>query len=112
MIRLVSITPAMAVLLLTVAFALAPSAPAEAQCLDRTACREIRAEMSDLRPDLRAARQRLQRLQQALEALPRGSERWLAKRSQAKRAEKIFRKLKHEFGALKQDFRYQGCATC
>lgn len=86
--------------------------PAEAQCLDRAACRDIKAEVAELRPELREARQELRQLQRALRSLPKGSDRWLTQRKKVKRAKKAFRGLKREHRALKLDFRHHGCANC
>lgn len=85
---------------------------AEAQCLDRAACREIRAEFTKLKPDLRVLRQQLKKARKALRALEIGSDPWLAKRVQLKRIKKAFRSLKRELRALQQDFRHQGCSSC
>lgn len=84
----------------------------EAQCLDRTACAEIKAEVAKLRPDLRATKQQLRKARRALRALEPGSERWLAKREQLKRFKKAFKSLKRELRALRQDSRHQACSSC
>ena len=86
--------------------------PAVGQCLDRTACREIKSEFSELKPDLRAARRAFRQFRESLKALPKGSDPWLAKRDQARRAKRSLRALKRELRALKQDYRHQGCASC
>ena len=106
--------PALAVAGCLVAGALAVSSPAPiaAQCLDRSACREIKADLSRVEPDLLAARREIHKLQRSLAALPLASGRRLAQESQLKEAKKGLRALKRELKALKQDLRHQGCASC
>ena len=88
-----------------------PSA-AEAQCLDRTGCQEIKAEITKLKPDLRATRQQIKKSRRALRKLEPGSDRWLAKRAQLKRLKKDFKSLGRELEALQQDSRHQACSSC
>ena len=88
-----------------------PSA-AEAQCLNRTACKDIKAEVAKLKPDLRKAKQQIKKARREFKSLEAGSDRWLAKRTQLKRLKKAFKSLKRELGALKQDFRHQACSSC
>lgn len=108
-----SLIASLVVLSLTAGVLVPPlQTPAEAQCLDRAACRDIKAEMAELRPELRDARQELRRLQRTLRSLPKGSDRWLTQRKQVKRAKRAFRGLKREHRALKLDFRHQGCGNC
>lgn len=100
-------------------FALTVGAPtlsgataAAAECLNRAACDEIRAEVAGLRPDLRSTRQNLRKARAALGAVEPGSERWLARRKQLKRLKKTFRSLKRELRALQLDYRHQACSNC
>lgn len=86
--------------------------PARAQCLDPTACDEIRAEVSRIRPDIRSARQKIKLARKALARLEPGSERWVAKRAQLKRQKRTFKSLKRELRALQQDYRHQACSSC
>lgn len=89
----------------------APS-PVRAQCLNQTACGEIRAEVARLRPDIRSARLEVKLTLRALDRLEPGSDRWVAKRAQLKRQKRTFKSLKRELRALQQDFRHQACSNC
>lgn len=88
-----------------------PSA-AEAQCLDRTGCQEIKAEVAKLKPDLKTTRRQIKKTRHALRALEAGSDRWLAKRVQLKRLKKGFKSLNRELEALQQDSLHQACSSC
>ncbi len=88
-----------------------PSA-AGAQCLDRTGCKEIQAEVAKLQPDLKMTRRQIRKARHAFRALEPGSDRWLAKRVQLKRLKKAFKSLRRELEALRQDSRYQACSSC
>ncbi|MFQ5526597.1 MAG: twin-arginine translocation signal domain-containing protein [Thermoanaerobaculia bacterium] len=103
---------AIAVAVVVAGLGLVFPSPARAQCLDRGACREIKAEITKLKPDLRVAKREFKQIRRALRALPKGSDRWLAKREDAKDAKRALRAVKREFRALKQDFRHQGCGSC
>ncbi len=104
---------------LAVAFAFATTgilsgspASAQAQCLDQAACREIKAEVAKLKPEFRAAKQKLKKARRELKALEPGSDRWLAKRAELKRIKKASKSLLRELRALKHDFRHQACSSC
>lgn len=92
--------------------ALGTSSPAHAQCLNPTACEEIGAEVTRLRPDIRSVRQEIRQVRIALQRLEPGSDRWIAKRTQLKKQKRIFKSLKRELRALQQDFRHQACSHC
>lgn len=83
-----------------------------AQCLDKTACSEIKAEFAKLKPEFRATKQDLKKGRRMLKSLKPGSDRWLAKKAELKRLKKGFKQLKRELKALKQDYRHQGCSAC
>ncbi len=85
---------------------------AEAQCLDRTGCKEIKAEVAKLKPDLKTARRQIKKSRHALRTVEPGSDRWLAKRAQLKRLKKAFKSLGRELEALQQDSRHQACSSC
>ena len=103
---------AVAIALCATGLVLGSPSTAEAQCLDRTACREIKAEVAMLKPDVAAARQQIKKARRALRSLEPGSERWLSKRAQLKRLKKAFKSLGRELKALQQDFRHQACSSC
>ena len=85
---------------------------ARAQCLDRTGCQEIKAEVAKLKPDLRTTRQQIKKSRRALRKLEPGRDGWLAKRAQLKRLKKDFKSLDRELEALRQDARHQACSSC
>ena len=85
---------------------------AQAQCLDRTGCKEIKAEVAKLKPDLKTTRQQIKKSRRGLRTLERGSDRWLVKQAQLKRIKKAFKSLKRELKALQQDYRHQACSSC
>ena len=103
---------AVAAVLATAGFLVESPTAAEAQCLNRTACSELKAEIAKLQPDLKAARQQLRRVRRALRAAEPGSEQWLAKRTQLRRLKKSFRSLRRELKALQRDSRHQACSSC
>lgn len=103
---------AVAAALATTGMLFAAPTEAEAQCLDRAACGEIKAEVARLQPDFRAAKQQLRKARRALKTLEPGSERWVTKRARLKRFKKAFRSTQRELKALQQDFRHQACSSC
>ena len=86
--------------------------PAEAQCLDQAACREISAEISKLKPELRQAKRAAKQARRLFASLQKGSEEWELAKNQAKEIKKAFKALRRELRALKQDARHQGCGSC
>ncbi len=103
---------AVAATLATAGMPLAKPTPAAAQCLDRTACSEIKAEVARLQPDFKVAKRQVKKARKALKALESGSEAWIVKRAQLKRLKKVFKALQSELRALQQDFRHQACSSC
>ena len=85
---------------------------AEAQCLDRTACKEIKAEIAKLEPDLTTTRQQIKKSRRALRTIDPGSDRSITKRVQLKRFKKTFKAVRRELKALQLDFRHQACSSC
>lgn len=91
---------------------LAAAPPSEAQCLDRTACREIAAEIDKLKPELRLAKKTAKKARRLLGSLRKGSDEWKAAKAAAQEMKKGFKALRRELRALKQDARHQGCGSC
>ncbi len=103
---------AVAIALCAAGFLFGSPSEAETRCLDRTACKEIKAEIAKLKPDLRTTRQQIKKYRRALRPLEPGSDRSLAKHAQLKKLKKAFKALRHELEALQQDFRHQACSNC
>lgn len=102
-----------AVTALGVGMAITPTSDAaQTECLNRTACREIRVEAADLKRDMKRVRQQIKKTRGALRSFEPETDRWIAKRSELKALKKGFKALQRELKALQKDYRHQACSNC